>query len=127
MNNSLKLAVSAIYVAAILGSASANTTVFSFDEFYINKNGSEIFRDSFSDGVAPGSGPDDGILGPSNTYTVFGGGFSEQGTGKLLVDSAAGGLTSNPNGDARLFNRIRRNHSTNPVSSAHLGAGIIGR
>ena len=116
MNNSLKLAVSAISVAAILGSASANATVHSFDEFYINMNGSEIFRDSFSDGVAPGSGPDDGILGPGNTYTVFGGGFSEPGTGKLLVDSAASGLTSNPNGDARLFNRIRRNLSLIHIS-----------
>lgn len=129
MKNTLKLTVSAIAAAAVLGAGSANATVFSFDEFYIEKNGSEIFRDSFNDGVAPPSGPDDGIpgIGPGGTYNIAGGGgiVSENAgsNGRLLVDSALGQLVSNPNGDARIRTRIRRNRSTNPASSAFLGQG----
>jgi len=131
MNNSLKLAVSAISAAAILGSASANATVFSFDEFFIEKGATagsrtEIFRDSFNDGVPPGSGPDDGLLGAGKTYSIRGNGFISEnsgGNGRLFVDSALGDLASNPNGDARLLNRARRNRSTNPVSSAVLDQG----
>ncbi len=121
MKHSLKTILAAAAGSIIL-STGAQATVFSFDEFFINKNGGEIFRDSFTDGSAPPTGPDDGVLGPGGTYSVTGAGFSEPGTGKLLADSALGVLTSNPNGDARLFNRIRRNRSTSPTSSAVLDA-----
>ena len=123
MKNSLKLTISAIAAAAVLGATSANATVFSFDEFVINKNGGEIFRDSFNDGVLPPSGPDDGILGPGGTYFVSGNGFISEnagGSGRLLVDSALGQLVTNSNGEDRLRNRARRLRSTNPASSAVL-------
>ncbi|MGB0632207.1 MAG: hypothetical protein ACPGRZ_16065, partial [Alphaproteobacteria bacterium] len=123
MKNSLKLTVSAIAAAAVLGAGSANATVFSFDEFVINKNGGEIFGDSFDDGVAPPSGPDDGILGPGGTYLVSGSGIVSEnagGNGRLLIDTAQGLQVTNPNGDGRLLNRIRRLRSTNPASSAVL-------
>jgi len=128
MNNLIKLAVSGIAAAAILGSASANATVFSFDEFFIEKGATagsrtEIFRDSFNDGVIPGSGPDDGLLGAGNTYFVSGNGIVSENagsSGRLLIDSGLGQLVTNPNGDDRLRNRIRRNRSSNPASSAAL-------
>ncbi len=125
MKNSLK-----IFLAAAAGSliitTGAQATVFSFDEFFINKNGGEIFRDSFNDGVLPPSGPDDGILGPGGTYSVFGGGFASEnagGSGRLLVDSAAGGVSTSPDGTSVLFNRARRLRSSNPSSSAVLDTG----
>ena len=124
------LAVSAAAGAFLLGSVSANATVFSFDEFFIEKGASaghrsEIFRDSFNDGAPPPSGPEDAIPGLGGvTYSTFGGGFlSENVNGRLLVDSSLGGLTGNPNGDLRRFNRARRIRSTNPSSSAVLDEG----
>ena len=62
------------------------------DEFWIDKNGSELFRDSFTDGNPPPSGPDDGLGSPPATDTYFGGGFggfSESG-GKLTIDPSLG-------------------------------------
>lgn len=130
MKNSLKFAASAIAAAAVLGAVPANATVFSFDEFYIEKGTTsatrtEIFRDSFSDGAIPGSGPDDGVVGAGNTYFVSGGGIVSEnagspGNGRLLIDAGLGQLVTNPNGDDRLRNRIRRNRSSNPASSAAL-------
>ena len=127
MKNTLKLTVSAIAAAAVLGAGSANATVFSFDEFFIQKSGSEIFRDSFDNTDAgsgpPPSGPDDPITGPNNTYFVSGSGIVSEnagGNGRLLIDSSLGQLVTNPNGDDRLRNRIRRNRSSNPASSAAL-------
>ena len=40
------------------GPASAAPFTPVIDEFWIVRNGTEIFRDSFSDGIVPASGPD---------------------------------------------------------------------
>jgi sugar lactone lactonase YvrE len=56
------------------------------DEFWIIKNGIEIFRDSFNDGVLPPSGPDGAA-----TYSVNGpGGMTSESNGKLTMTPAAG-------------------------------------
>lgn len=113
---------------ALLWSGSAEATVFSFDEFYIERGATtgtrtEIFRDSFNDGTLPPSGPDDGITTSGDTYTVFGNGFVSENAssnGRLLVDSELGGYAINPTGADRLFNRARRQISTNPSGSQTL-------
>jgi hypothetical protein len=128
MRRNLKKTVLFTATAAILMSASANATVFSFYEFFIKKvtltiTRTEIFRDSFNDGALPPSGPDDGVTTSGDTYTVTGSVFISENagsSGKLLIDSAQGILTTNPNGSEVLFNRARRIRSTNPSSSAAL-------
>ena len=56
----LSRALVAAAIAVIGLSSAAHATPFqpAIDEFWIVKNGNEIFRDSFSDGVLPPSGPD---------------------------------------------------------------------
>ncbi len=63
------------------------------DEFWIIKNSSEIFRDSFSDGTPPPSGPDDSNPNSTGiTYNTFGGaGFVSESGGKLTMDPSLGG------------------------------------
>ncbi len=104
----------AVCVALLMLGSGAGATVFSVDEFYIEKGATsasrtEIFRDSFNDGVLPPSGPDG-----SSTYIVNGSGFLAEdptGTGHLLMDSAlAPASLTGPN----LFGRIRRAASTVP-------------
>ena len=67
--------------AAVFGAASAKATVFSFDESVINKNGGEIFRNSFNDSVAPPSGPYEGIVAPGGTHSVTGSGIVSENVG----------------------------------------------
>jgi len=56
------------------------------DEFWIVKNGNEIFRDSFGDGSLPPSGPDGAA-----TYAVFGaGGITSEGAGRLTMTPSLG-------------------------------------
>lgn len=122
MTHKFTVGIGVAVAALVFATSQSHATVFSFDEFYIEKNGSEIFRDSFNQ-YPPASGPDDAGNSSGVTYTVFGGGFVTENVGnngRLFVDSELGGLTSNPNGDARLFNRLRRQRSTNPASSAVL-------
>lgn len=122
MTHKFTIGIGVAVASLVFATSQSHATVFSFDEFYIDKNGSEIFRDSFNQ-YPPASGPDDAGNSSGVTYTVFGGGFVTENVGnngRLFVDSELGGLTSNPNGDARLFNRLRRQRSTNPASSAVL-------
>lgn len=98
----------------------ASATVFDLDEFWIVKNGSETYRDSFSDNIAPGSGPDDGVLG-EDTY-VMTGSMTESG-GRAHLDTAAGALRTTPTGGQALVTKARRKRSPNPASSQFLGFG----
>ena len=76
-----------LLIAATSGSAFAIPFTPQLDEFWIVKNGTEIFRDSFNDGVLPPSGPDDGVIDP--TYAVFGAGgmISEAGDRLTMTPS----------------------------------------
>jgi hypothetical protein len=54
------------------------------------KDTAVIFRDSFSDGTLPPSGPDDGIVNP-DTYSMFGpGGITSEAGGKLTMTPSLG-------------------------------------
>jgi hypothetical protein len=71
-----------------LGTSSAFAAPFSpvIDEFWIVKNGNEIFRDSFGDGVPPPAGPDGAA-----TYGVFGpGGIGTETNGRLTLTPSLG-------------------------------------
>jgi hypothetical protein len=117
--------ISALAISPML-SASAVAMPFTpvIDEFWTVKNGVENYRDSFSDGVLPPSGPDDGITTSGNTYTVQGsGGFTSEVGGKLTMTPALGTPTLITGSTADTFVGARRQRSTNPVSSAFLGFG----
>lgn len=103
-----------------LAATGASATVFDLDEFWVVKNGGEIYRDSFDDGAAPGSGPDDAILGEP-TY-VMTGSMTESG-GRVHLDTAAGALRTTPTGGQSLVTKARRKRSQNPASSQFLGFG----
>lgn len=107
----------------LCGAMPANATFLPvLDEFWVIKNGSEVFRDSFNDGAPAPSGPEDAITGTGDTYTVIGGGgvVSESG-GKLLLDPSLGIGQLNPEGNLNIRTEVRRQRSTNPLSSAFLG------
>ncbi len=71
------------------GHALASTFAPVLDEFWIIKNSSEIFRDSFNDASVPPSGPDDGE--GKSTYSIFGaGGMTSETSGKLTMTPALG-------------------------------------
>lgn len=114
------IALTALILPAMLSSA-AQATVFSLDEFFIEKgttstSRTEIFRDSFNDGALPASGPDG-----ASTYIVTGGGFFSEnaGTGRLLIDPSLGNPSFVGPG---LFSRIRRAASTAPGAADTLDA-----
>lgn len=74
-----------LLIAATAGSALAVPYTPVLDEFWIMKNSAEIYRDSFTDGVPPPSGPDDGLFN-SDTYSVIGpGGITGESLGKLTM------------------------------------------
>ncbi len=79
-----------LLLSVIGSSAAAAGFAPVIDEFWIVKNSTEIFRDSFVDGVLPPSGPDDGLYNPT-TYVVGGaGGFASESGGKLTITPMAG-------------------------------------
>lgn len=131
MTFSLKGRIAVVAASAVLWAGGANATVFTFDEFFIEKGSiaatrTQIFRDSFNDGVLPPSGPDDAGNSSGVTYSVRGNGFISETVGgngvrgKLSVDSALGELITNPNGDLRLYNRARRLRTSNSSSGPAL-------
>jgi hypothetical protein len=87
-----RLAIVGVGLQFFLASAAALAGPFTsaIDEFWITKDGTEIFRDSFADGKLPPSGPDDGKPN-ANTYIVTGaGGFTSESGGKLTMTPALG-------------------------------------
>ena len=77
-------------IAALISCGPASVAAAPFtptiDEFWVVKNGVEIFRDSFADGVLPPSGPDG-----ANTYVVWGqGGMTGETGGKLTMTPSLG-------------------------------------
>lgn len=85
--------VSAIAILPFL-SMSASATPFQpvMDEFWIVKNGTELFRDSFNGGGLPPSGPDGATTYFSGAQAGLGGMTGETG-GKLTMTPALGSQT----------------------------------
>lgn len=102
-------------------SPAAHATLFTpvLDEFWIVKDGTEIFRDTFGDGTVPPSGPD----GPV-TYILQGGsGFTSEAGGKLTMTPSLGDPTLITGVFSDLFTGATRAASLDPASAAFLGAG----
>lgn len=75
-----------ILIATIAGSAFAIPFTPVIDEFWIVKNATEIFHDSFADGTPPPSGPDG-----DNTYLTIGNdGITAEAGGKLTMTPSLG-------------------------------------
>jgi hypothetical protein len=76
-----------------LAASIATATVFKIDEFSLDLNGQQIFLDTFSDGLAPPSGPQF-LVGPaaSTIYNTLGT-FSEAG-GKAVLDPVVNGAAN---------------------------------
>ena len=114
------LVAAGLLIAAASGPAFAIPFTPQLDEFWIVKNGEEIFRDSFDAGGPPPSGPDDGVINPT-TYAVFGaGGMTGEADGRLTMTPSLGdtvlisGVSSTATGATRLL-------STNSGSPDFLG------
>ena len=89
------------------------------DEFWIVKDGVEIFRDSFEDGVLPPSGPD----GPT-TYNLFGAaGIAAESGGKLTMRPSLGDAVNLSNVTADVATSATRRLTSNPSSPNFLGQG----
>lgn len=97
-------------LTASLASATPFTPVV--DEFWIIKNGSEIFRDSFEDGVKPPSGPDGG-----NTYVMLGeAGMTAEAGGKLSMTPSLGDKVLISDTLADVTTAALRRLGTNPAN-----------
>lgn len=87
------------------------------DEFWIVKDGVEIFRDSFNDGVLPPDGPD----GPA-TYSVgVAAGFAGESGGKLTMRPGLGDPAVITATTADVTTSVFRNLATNPANPNFLG------
>jgi Thrombospondin type 3 repeat len=87
------------------------------DEFWIVKNGVEIFRDSFSDGTVPQSGPDG-----ETTYSVAGAaGMALEAGGKLTMTPSLGDPVVITATSADTATSALRNLSTNSANANFLG------
>ena len=86
------LTVSASTLAFLGGGVSATPFQPVMDEFWIVRNGGEIFRDSFNDGILPPSGPDGAATYFSAAQSGLAGMTSETG-GKLTITPALGAQT----------------------------------
>lgn len=118
----LSRALVAAALAVIGLSSAAHATPFqpAIDEFWIVKNGNEIFRDSFSDGVLPPSGPDGATTYSTLPQAGLGGMTSESG-GRLTMTPSLGAPTLITGSFADTFTGGLRLASTNPASPNYLG------
>jgi len=89
-----------VALLALCGTVGASLFQPVLDEFWIVKDSTEIFRDSFDGGGPPPSGPDDGWVNPvtlevnPTTYSVFGlGGIASETGGKLTLTPSLGAPT----------------------------------
>lgn len=114
----------AIATLAAIGAGPVLATPFipSLDEFWIQKTAPggaavEIFRDSFTDGVLPPSGPDG-----ASTYSLFGaGGMTGESSGRLTMTPSLGDsvLITTTYADVATFGL--RNLATNSANPNFLG------
>jgi hypothetical protein len=107
----------ALLLWAVAVSASAAPFAPVLDEFWILKDGQQIFRDSFDNGVPPPTGPD----GPT-TYDVYGpGGITSEASGKLTMTPALGDPTLITTTYAEVATQITRLLTTNSANPNFLG------
>lgn len=108
-----KLAAAGIFAFA---SHSALALVAEIDSFTIVKNGSILFQDDFSDGIAPPAAP--GIYGEFATY-LFPVGVITESNGKAYLNASLGELR--PNAEGAPSSVTRTTFSTNIVASESTG------
>lgn len=104
----------AAVVAAVMFVPAANAATFApvIDEFWISKNGTEIFRDRFDDGALPPSGPDG-----ASTYAVAGAnGFTSETGGRASMMPSLGEPVLITSSYADLFTGALRALSPNPLN-----------
>lgn len=107
--------IGALISFALLGYATTvQAYTFSIDNFRVNKNGSLLFNDPFTDGSPPPSAPNFANGTPAS-YSVFGTLGPESG-GTLTIDSSGAGLSFNPLGQPRLFQRARLLTNIDPTN-----------
>ncbi len=90
-----------------LAPLSSQAYTYYIDEFYVVKNGTEIFRDSFDDGVPPPSAPNYVNGDPAQYF--MGGTMGPESGGQLTLDSSGAIFYPNPGGDPFLIQRARLN------------------
>jgi len=109
---SLALMAIAMLLTSTAGSAFAIPFTPVLDEFWIIKNGVEIFRDGFGNGILPPDGPD----GSSTYSSVAGaglGGMTSEAGGKLTMTPALGAPTLITGVFADTFTSGLRRNTTN--------------
>lgn len=112
----------ALAVSVLLSGPARASFMPVMDEFWVVKNGNEIFRDPFDDGALPPSGPDDAITSSGDTYTVNGaGGMTSESGGKLTMTPSLGAPSLISGINVELFTGTIRILSTNPANPNFLG------
>ena len=95
----------ALLVAASVGLAvamPASAVVAFVDDFSVTKNGTMVFRDTFSDGAPPPSAPDFLTGGPAQYFVVGSYPSNAESAGKLRANSANGASVISANGFANI-------------------------
>lgn len=106
-----------LFITITSTGVSAATFTPVLDEFWIIQNGTEIFRDSFTDGVLPPSGPDG-----ATTYSVVGSaGMTSESGGLLTMTPSLGDATAITTTFADTFTGGLRLLSTDPSNANFLG------
>jgi hypothetical protein len=110
------MAGTGLWLAFAASSAYASFTPV-MDEFWIDKNGVQLFRDSFNGGGLPPVGPDGAA-----TYAVSGeAGFTSESGGKLAMTPALGTPVFISGVFAEYSTTTVRTASTNPANDNFLG------
>jgi hypothetical protein len=89
--------VQSLVFLALIQPTSVQAYTFSLDSFEVIKNGSQLFLDSFEDGVPPPSAPlftSSNFVGGTASYSTQGT-FGPESGGKLIIDVSGAGLTFN--------------------------------
>lgn len=108
-----------ILILSVTGTSHATVFQPVIDEFWIVKNGTEIFRDSFDDGMAPPSGPDGAMT--YNMNAGDGGLVGGEGGGSLTMTPSLGNPSAITGVTADTFTGAIRRASINATSSNFLG------
>lgn len=120
-NRALSVLAGLIAVSAAVWSDPSQATVVSIEEFTVTRNGTTLFSDSFSDGLAPPSAPNFAGGGAANYFVLGTIPVTAESGGLLQLDTANGVSTVNSLGIGRLETRVRL--ATN-IDDANLAAGL---
>lgn len=115
--------IAAVLLLLPLATGSAFATPFTpiLDEFWIVKDSTEIFRDSFIDNVLPPSGPDG-----TDTYAMYGaGGMTGESGGKLTMTPSLGEPVVITTTYADMATAGKRKLATSDANANFLGFGNL--